>query len=386
MSARSMAKAGLVLIGAWAFAAGPAVGQEHGRVKQIIPITAPELVQKLSSAKGGLQNVAPRACVANTIACGQTRTGTLTPDDCEIESDGSFFDAWFFNGTAGQTVTVNMSSTAVDSYLLLADPDTNVAVEDDNSGPGASDARLIFTLDATGEWAVIANSRNGGETGPYSVTLACSGGGGGGTAPAAPSNLTGNAVSSTEVALSWNDNSNNETGFRIESRIGNGTFVDIGTVSANSTGATVEQLSPNTTYGFRVRATNASGNSAYTNAVTVTTPQGGGGGGFITTPAFPDFRFRILINGNLARRENDCLPETLCVSGAVPGRSEVFVRIVGPRPNGFLWPNIIKFTTSRVDVEIQQISRGATKTYVLPGVDATSNDLIGFFDRTGFLP
>ena len=55
------------------------------------------------------------------------------------------------------------------------------------------------------------------------------------------------------------------------------------------------------------------------------------------------------------------------MSGAVPGRSEVFVRIVGPRPNGFLWPNIIKFTTSRVDVEIQQISRRATKTYVLPG-------------------
>ena len=47
MSARSMAKAGLVLIGAWAFAVGPAVGQEHGRVKQITPITAPELVQKL---------------------------------------------------------------------------------------------------------------------------------------------------------------------------------------------------------------------------------------------------------------------------------------------------------------------------------------------------
>ncbi len=385
MSARSMAKAGLVLIGTWAFAVGPAAAEEHGRIKQITPITAPELVQKLNSAKGGLENIAPRACVANAIACGQTRTGSLTPDDCVIESDGSFFDAWFFDGTSGQTVTVNMSSGAVDSYLLLADPDSNVAVEDDNSGPGASDARLVFTLDATGSWAVIANSRNGGETGAYSVSLACSGGGGG-TPPAAPTNLTGNAVSNTEVALAWRDNSNNESGFRIESRIGNGAFVDIGTVSANSTGATVEQLSPNTTYGFRVRATNASGNSAYTNAVTVTTPGGGGGGGFITTPEFPDFRFRILINGVAARRENDCLPDTLCVSGAVPGRSEVFVRIVGPRANGFLWPNIIKFTTSRVDVEINQISRNATKNYVLPGVDASSNDLIGFFDRMGFVP
>jgi Fibronectin type III domain len=385
MNARSMAKAGLVLMGAWAFAAGPAVGQEQGRVKQIVPITAPGLVQNLNKAKGGLQNVAPRACVSNSIACGQTRTGNLTSDDCVLDFDNSFYDVWFFAGTAGQTVTINMTSTAVDSYLLLAEPDDDVPVEDDNGGPGASDARIVYTLDTSGQWALIANTANGGETGAYTVSISCTGTSGG-TAPAAPTNLTGSPLSSTEVSLSWRDNSNNETGFRIESRIGNGTFVDIGTVGANSTGATVEQLAPNTTYSFRVRATNASGNSAYTNAVTVTTPQGTGGGGFITTPEFPDFRFRILINGQPARRENDCMPDTLCVSGAVPGRAEVFVRIVGPRANGFLWPNIIKFTTSRVEVEIQQISRGATKTYVLPGVDASSNDLIGFFDRTGFLP
>jgi hypothetical protein len=35
------------------------------------------------------------------------------------------------------------------------------------------------------------------------------------TVPAAPSSLTATATSSTQINLSWTDNSNNETGFKI---------------------------------------------------------------------------------------------------------------------------------------------------------------------------
>jgi hypothetical protein len=390
MKTRLVAQAAAALAGVW-LAALPAAGQELGRVRvpQTAPATSPALSQQLNVAKGGsFGNIAPRACVANSITCGQTVNGALTSDDCVITSDSSLFDAYFFDGTAGQTVTATMNSNAVDAYLLLADPDSNVVVEDDDGGATGTNARLSFTLDETGQWAVIANSRFGGETGNYTVNLSCSGTGGGGGAPAAPSNLTAGAQSDTEVALSWRDNSNNESAFRVESRIGNsGAFTDIGSVPANSTGAVIEQLAADTTYNFRVRATNGSGNSAYSNVVSVTTESGGGGGnGFVTTPELPGFRFRVTINSQPARRETDCLAETLCMSGAVPGRSEVFVRIIGPRPNGFLWPNIIKFTTSQVIVEIQQISSGTTKTYILDGVGPQSNDLTGFFDRMGFLP
>jgi plastocyanin len=120
-------------------------------------------------------------------------------------------------------------------------------------------------------------------------------------------------------------------------------------------------------------------------------PSGGGNEGFLTTPAFPDFRFRLRIfqSGSqsiLGRKEDACLPETLCVSGALAGRSEVFVRVIGPRPNGFLWPTIVRFTPSRVVVEIQQISTQITNTYDLPAVPADSDVLNGLQDRTGFLP
>jgi hypothetical protein len=74
------------------------------------------------------------------------------------------------------------------------------------------------------------------------------------------------------------------------------------------------------------------------------------------------------------------------VSGAVPGRSEVFLRVIGPRPNGYLWPTIVRFTPSRVEVDVQQISTGITKTYVLPAIPPDSDVLPGLQDRTGFLP
>jgi plastocyanin len=114
------------------------------------------------------------------------------------------------------------------------------------------------------------------------------------------------------------------------------------------------------------------------------------GDGFLTTPAFPDFRFRVRIfqgdQSILGRKETACLPETLCVSGAVAGRSEVFLRVVGPRPNGFLWPTIVRFTPSRMVVEIQQISTAITNTYELPAVPPESDELGGLQDRQGFRP
>ena len=89
--------------------------------------------------------------------------------------------------------------------------------------------------------------------------------------PAAPSNLGATAVSSSQIQISWQDNSNNETSFRIEMRAGGGSFSEIGSTSANVPGATVSGLQAATTYTFRVRARNANGNSSYSNEASATT-------------------------------------------------------------------------------------------------------------------
>ena len=89
----------------------------------------------------------------------------------------------------------------------------------------------------------------------------------------APSGLTATAVSRTQINLSWVDNSGNETGFKIE-RCKNASctnYVEISQVGANVTIFADTGLTKNTTYRYRVRAFNASGNSAYSNAVSART-------------------------------------------------------------------------------------------------------------------
>ena len=111
----------------------------------------------------------------------------------------------------------------------------------------------------------------------------------------------------------------------------------------------------------------------------------------IESPEFPGFRFHVRIGGDesnprTGKPEPLCLPETVCVSGALSGRTEVLLRIVGPKPNGFLWPTLVRFTTSQVEVWIQQLSTGEWRYYRLDGSDPGSEELDGLFDRDGFRP
>ena len=86
-------------------------------------------------------------------------------------------------------------------------------------------------------------------------------------APNAPSNLTATAVSTSQINLSWTDNSGNEDGFFIERCQGNNctNFGQIAQVAANTSSYPNTGLSSNTFYRYRVRAFNSGGNSAYSN-------------------------------------------------------------------------------------------------------------------------
>lgn len=90
--------------------------------------------------------------------------------------------------------------------------------------------------------------------------------------PTAPTALTATALSKTQASISWTDNANNETGFRIERSQG-GAFTEIATVGVDATTFIDNGVKANKTYSYRVRAYNAAGNSAYSNTATVTTPR-----------------------------------------------------------------------------------------------------------------
>ena len=94
-------------------------------------------------------------------------------------------------------------------------------------------------------------------------------------APAPPSNLTITSLLTNRVSLSWSDNSSNEIGFKIQRKTGiTGTYVDIRTTAANVTSYTDNDtaLRDGTVYYYRVCATNATGDSAFSNEASGTTP------------------------------------------------------------------------------------------------------------------
>ena len=118
----------------------------------------------------------------------------------------------------------------------------------------------------------------------------------------APSGLTASAASRKQIDLSWTDNSSDEAGFTIDRKTvsektttqtdsndgstteSEGTWAQIATVGADVTTYSDKNLEPNTTYSYRVKATNDSGSSDYSNeaAAETETPDDC----FIATAAF----------------------------------------------------------------------------------------------------
>ena len=132
------------------------------------------------------------------------------------------------------------------------------------------------TPTAAGTTSVTISATNATGTDSETLVLTITNG-----IPSAPTNL--NATYSTMLNgwfnLTWTDNSNNETGFTVQSLSGT-TWTTYSTVAANVTTYTRTGLSmPSGPYTMRVIATGSAGNSSPSNQVTFSIP---------TPPSMPD--------------------------------------------------------------------------------------------------
>ena len=89
------------------------------------------------------------------------------------------------------------------------------------------------------------------------------------TPPTIPSGLNASASSSSQIDLSWTDNSSNETGFNVE-RLNGNVWTVLTTLPANTTSYSDKGLAPATFYTYRVNAVNAAGPSGYIGNTAVT--------------------------------------------------------------------------------------------------------------------
>lgn len=133
-----------------------------------------------------------------------------------------------------------------------------------NNGCGSSSysSPKLQNVNLEGNWS--------GETAITTDTL---------TAPTAPNGLSVvNNATCPWVDLTWNDNSNNEDGFKVYRRVGAGSFTLIETLGANNTSYTDEFPPENTSCDWKVEAYNAAGGNDSNIAGLVTQDCGGGGG------------------------------------------------------------------------------------------------------------
>jgi len=97
-----------------------------------------------------------------SIAIGSTVTGYLSSGE-----EGR----WSFSASAGTTVTINMSSSELDSYLELYDPGGVLLIENDD-GAGYPNARISnYSLPVSGVYRIVARSFGHSSSGSYTLTL-----------------------------------------------------------------------------------------------------------------------------------------------------------------------------------------------------------------------
>jgi outer membrane protein assembly factor BamB len=113
-------------------------------------------------------------CTATPITIGQTVNGNLTTSDCPAD-DGTFYDVYSFSGTAGQRISILMTSSQFDTFLILNRPDGSPLAANDDGG-GGTNSRIppngFITLPVTGTYTIYANAFDPDDTtGAYQLLI-----------------------------------------------------------------------------------------------------------------------------------------------------------------------------------------------------------------------
>ena len=312
------------------------------------PTRGTNLSQSIYYAK----NIASAAANGNTVTVSFSAAAAF-PDVRILEYSGlkSLDVTAAAVGNSATSSSGTATTTSANEVLVAAN-----TVATSTTGPGAGFTSRIITkpdgdivedqtVTATGSYQATAPLSAAGPWVMQMATFSASSSGDT-TPPTAPSNLTATAASASQINLAWTASTDNVgvTGYLVERCSGAGctNFAQIGTPTSTSFSDT--GLTANTSYSYRVRATDAAGNlSAYSNTATATTT--GTTGGTIKfiqgNYAVPSSATTVTVTftaaqtaGNLNVVVVGWNDTTHTVSSVTDSSSNTYVRAVGPTVGG----------------------------------------------------
>ena len=175
--------------------------------------------------------------------------------------------------------------------------------------------------------------------------------------PAAPGGLLATADSSSQITLTWTDNSSNEDGFYVEQSSGSSFIRLTAPAAKDATRYTVTGLNPATAYSYRVQAFNAGGTSQYSSIAGATT--------LPPPPAPPAAPSNLSAQGGSGQVKltwtDNSTDETKFVIQRTSGTGSLFIDVVSPPvPNS-------TGTVSYVDTAV---ARNTSYKYVVSACNA----------------
>jgi len=155
-------------------------GGNDARVRLTLPADGEYIIRanSLNGGETGAYTISlrpytpPPAPRPQAIRAGQTVSGQLSDSDAQADDD-SYYDAFVYEGRAGERLRITMRSPDFDAFLSVGQGtgESFESIQTDDDGGGGTNAMVEITLPRAGTYVIRANTLTGGELGTYTLSV-----------------------------------------------------------------------------------------------------------------------------------------------------------------------------------------------------------------------